>query len=161
MGELHLAEFRADMKRAIKIGQKKSDAAIMRLALKAENALRKRIVEGGSHKLGTKTPARKGRGPAMVTGQLRQAVGHKVTNRELGDLSVRVGVKDTVRRRSAGARSKEGSFFARGSFTRPLDNGRLGLILERKGYKFMQSAYEDGTKDYKGVYTAGFAGGWR
>lgn len=111
------------------------------------------VREGGSHSYGTKTPATKGRGPAVVFGDLARSVGSTPIIEVNGALTVRIGPRDEPHpvpprkstRRTHGRRGKA------------LSSGEIGEILETKtGYPFLKPASDEAQAAAEGIWLATF-----
>ena len=70
------------------------DPVLMKLGADCEARAKEKAGEGGSHSAGTRTSARKGSGPAVITGDLRRAVTHELA----GAHAVRIGAADIPHR---------------------------------------------------------------
>jgi hypothetical protein len=93
-----------------------------------EAAAKLHIGDGGAHKAGTPTTARKGGGPAVVTGALRRAVTHEMT----GPKTVRVGAADIPH-------PPEKPTWKAPKAT----SGQIGGYVEAAGYPWLQPAVDD------------------
>jgi hypothetical protein len=100
---------------------------VKRLGAICEDAAKRNIRAGGAHKAGTTTTARKGGGPAVITGALSRAVTHEM----VGDTTVRVGAADTPH-------PPEKPRWKAPKAT----SGQIGGYVERKGYPWLKPALE-------------------
>ena len=101
---------------------------VARLGDICEAAAKLNVGEGGAHKAGTTTSASKGRGPAVVTGDLRRAVTHEMT----GAHTVRVGAADIPHRaEKAGWKAPRAT------------SGQIGGYVEEAGYPWLKPALDE------------------
>jgi hypothetical protein len=155
----------------------------MATAIAVENFAKITVMEGGTHRAGTKTPASPGSGPALITGQLRRSISHAEVVGPAGVFAVRIGPADTARdyqNRGKGAHARRAASslgFAlsgtgkRGTSLRSghsgTTNGRVGLALEtglRNGtkYPFLYKAFKQGITTKEAIWREGFdRGSWR
>ena len=100
-----------------------------RLGAVCEAAAKGHIGEGGAHTGGTPTGARRGSGPAVVTGALRRAVTHEL----VGAKTVRIGAADIPHpAEKAGWKAPRAT------------SGQIGGYLEEVwGYPWLQPAVDE------------------
>lgn len=116
----------------------RAEAGLRRQALGVQARAMVRVREGGQHRRGTPTPASRGRGPAVVTGDLGRAIAQSEVERMGMTLRIRVGPAAVPHR---GGRST---------------SGVIGEALETGGrygarYPFMGPA----TDDYRPLHAQG------
>ena len=93
-----------------------------------EAAAKRNVGSGGAHKAGTPTPARRGSGPAVITGDLRRAVTHEM----VGPATVHVGPADIPHRA------------AKSGWKAPRANsGQIGKYVEDLGYVWLSPAVDE------------------
>ncbi|MFB9925992.1 hypothetical protein ACFORO_12565 [Amycolatopsis halotolerans] len=129
------------------------------LAIAIENQA-KTNASTGSHPYGTKTPARPGAGPAIVSGSLRRAITHTAPVPAAGGWTATVGVAGGVyppRRPNAGKRGGRSKPTAVSKYAQYLEEG----LRNGEKYPFLLPAFRFGvTVAAPTIYTAVFGAGW-
>ena len=103
------------------------DPVLMLIGDAMEKEAKVRVRGGGAHRAGTKTPARRGGGPAVITGDLARAVTHELA----GSHTVRVGAADIPHRPAkAGWKAPKAT------------SGEIGGYVEKLGFEWLTPAAE-------------------
>lgn len=117
-------------------------------------------VSSGSHPYGTKTPARPGSGPAIISGSLRRAITHTPPVSVAGGWSSTIGVAAGVyppARPNAGKRGGKSSPTAVSKYASYLENA----LRNGDSYPFLLPAFRFGvTIAAPTIYRAVFAAPW-
>lgn len=90
--ELKVGVIRELMTRTAMVAEENTRRALTTTALAIEREAKINAGRGGSHKYGTKTPARRGGPPAIISGTLRRSVTHTPVTRAFTGWETRVGV---------------------------------------------------------------------
>ena len=110
---------------------------LTRLAEGVETRAKLHASEGGAHKYGTPTTARKGSGPAVVSGDLLRSVTHSEIENTGQGFVTRVGPADIPHRTHAPKRPRSGAHKPAAS------SAEIGRYVEKMGYPWLTTAADD------------------
>jgi hypothetical protein len=150
----HLDHVKAESKR-------RSEAAIMSLSLKVANLTKAKLTMR-THRQDEPTNASPGGPPALVSGQLRRAVG---TEKQSGrHVLVRVGVRDSSRSAYRASKHPRKTLALGPGGSKTSDNGTVGKALEHglrggRSYPFLKPAFKEGTSGFEGLFKYEFSKG--
>ncbi|MDB4872550.1 MAG: hypothetical protein JWL97_3554 [Gemmatimonadales bacterium] len=94
--ELGPGVIRALLAKTVAAAEENTRRALTTTALAVERETKVNLGRGGTHKYGTKTPARPGGPPAIISGTLRRSVTHTPVVRVMTGWETRVGVASGV-----------------------------------------------------------------
>lgn len=150
-----LSEFAGTLLKMIEKGKFATHESLLAVALKTEAAMKVRVREGGVHPYGTRTTARPGGGPAVISGDLSRSITHEEQpdGYRVGPASIphtRYGRQSPMRRHSMSR-----------SIPMPATTGQIGGWLEAgtdkmPAYPFVQPALDDVKGDIEDTFRLTF-----
>lgn len=96
MQELRPGVIRELLAKTVAVAEANTHRALTATALAVEREAKLNAGRGGTHRYGTKTPARPGGPPALISGTLRRSVTHTPVVKVFGRFETRVGAASGV-----------------------------------------------------------------
>jgi hypothetical protein len=143
-------------------GTERFDDAMKAIALKIEAEMKKKSREGGAHPYGTKTNARPGSGPGVISGDLSRSIMHEKTHE-----GYKIGPADiphtNYASRSGRANARQTRLRAPRSTGRSANSGQIGEWLEKgtgkmPAYPFVGPALDAVKGEIEAMVKAEFEG---
>ncbi len=125
-----LDELAAELRRAAMVGGERFDRGVLEVAQRIEAKMAANVREGGVHPYGTPTTARKGGGPAVISGDLARAITHQKV-----DGGYRIGPAAVPHTQYASRRKGR-------STGGKVTSGQIGEYVEKMGYPFVQPSLD-------------------
>lgn len=123
----------------------------------AEARMKMHAGEGGAHRYGTPTPASRGRGPAVISGDLRRSIMATPIEGMGGDLRAKVGPSNTPHRTYPPRTSRR----RRSRSASAATSAQIAQYLEDLGYPFVSTTRKELSDALEGFWRTEFDRPWR